>query len=173
MRAITVQQPYAAAIAVGAKPVENRVRSIPWGSAIGTRVAIHAGKKWYDGARDDQRVAELLEAGVLDRAVHDPELGRAIPVGGALGAVLAVARLTDVHRRPECPPDEDVRQQAVDTEAPAPGGLSVCSRWAEPDQWHLVLRDVVLLPAIIPARGYQGLWTLTAEQHAAVIGQLA
>lgn len=37
-----------------------------------------------------------------------------------------------------------------------------CSPWAQPDQWHLVLTDVVPLVRPIPCRGYQGLWTIPA-----------
>jgi len=43
MKAITVWQPWAQLIVTGQKLVENRVKPHPWKSAIGKRVAIHAG----------------------------------------------------------------------------------------------------------------------------------
>jgi hypothetical protein len=43
MKAITVWQPWAQLIVTGQKLVENRVKPHPWRSAIGKRVAIHAG----------------------------------------------------------------------------------------------------------------------------------
>ena len=43
MKAITIWQPYAQLIVTGRKLVENRVRPFPWRSAIGQRIAIHAG----------------------------------------------------------------------------------------------------------------------------------
>lgn len=149
MRAITIQQPYAFAIAVGAKPVENRGRSIPWRAAVGERVAIHAGKTWYDGAEFDDRFDDLL----VDGAMPD------VPAA-ALGAVVAVATLAGVHWGGACRFTPVERQRTVDTESLLPVRPGLCSAWAEPDAWHLVWQDVRPLLEPVPTRGFQGLWTV-------------
>jgi hypothetical protein len=83
LRALTVRQPWASAIAYGSKRVENRTYAFPRGLA-GLMIAIHAGKG------------------------HDPDA--ALPIGCSwpevkahpLGAVLAVATVTG-HCQPwEC-----------------------------------------------------------------------
>jgi hypothetical protein len=162
MRAITVQQPYAWAIATGAKTVENRTRSIPWASHAGQRVAIHAGKAWYDRAEHDPRIVDL---GKRRSAAPD-----CAPMT-VTGAVVAVATLAAVHWHTRCPAPPIQRQRPVDTRPVRPGYPALCSVWAEPDAWHLVLTDVRTLARPVPARGFQGLWSLSDEVLELVLGQ--
>lgn len=74
MRALTIRQPWAAAIAYADKRVENRV----WPTSYRGPVLIHAGKTI------DQRSGRLVAA-----VVRGLQMER--------GAVLAVARITDCH----------------------------------------------------------------------------
>jgi hypothetical protein len=164
MRAITVQQPYAWAIATcadGAKDVENRARSVPWRSAVGQRIAIHAGKRRFEGGELDPRIIALGR-----------RLQSAPAAAWHSGAVVAVATLADVHWGGACRFQGVQRQQPVVTKAAnsAPGAL--CSAWAEPDAWHLVWENVVPLPRPVPARGFQGLWTLPVDVEWAVAQQV-
>jgi hypothetical protein len=79
MKAITVRQPWARAIAVGAKNVENRGRA----TAYRGEIAIHAGKTPSLAGDEDLRV--------LRQFGPDPR------VGAPVGAVVAVADLVGCH----------------------------------------------------------------------------
>lgn len=143
MRALTIRQPYAWAIATGRKPVENRPRPLSYRGDI----AIHAAAAWYPGAQYDQRVQESWRywfgTDRPDAADMGPYLFR---------HVLAVADLYDCH-------------------APRPGCCA--SVWAEPDAGaHLMLRNVRRLERHVPARGSLVLWTLPADVDRAVREQL-
>lgn len=144
MKAITVKQPWAWAIAAGLKDVENRTRPSPWRTASGQRVAIHAGQS-IDG-EGVLRVAELVRrqrGGPVPEQPIDPSVR---------GAIIATAVLRDVHT---CT------------------ALRPCSPWGERGTWHLTLRDVVALDEPVPARGALGLWTLPADVERLVLGRTA
>ncbi|MCF0086681.1 MULTISPECIES: ASCH domain-containing protein [unclassified Streptomyces] len=83
MRALTVKQPWAAAIAHGPKRIENRARPIP-AKHLGTTILIHAG------------VSEDVNALPADMVQDWPR---------HWGAIVAVADLTSCHqaaRSPRC-----------------------------------------------------------------------
>jgi hypothetical protein len=54
------------------------------------------------------------------------------------GALVGIARITDCHQHPD--------------------GQPLCSPWAHPGAWHLVLADVQELPLPVPARGQVVPW---------------
>lgn len=82
MRALTIHQPWAAAIAYGTKRVENRTWPAPrW--IIGQTIAIHAGKK-----------PQLASRPPSGEAWPGP------PYRMHLGAVIAVATVTGCHLSP-------------------------------------------------------------------------
>ncbi|MFE0582483.1 hypothetical protein [Streptomyces sp. NPDC058874] len=113
MRALTIRQPWAAAITYADKRVENRV----WPTSYRGPVLIHAGKTL------DRRHGPMVAAVVRGLQLE-------------LGAVLAVARITDCH--------EDDGE---------------CTPWSASGNFHFVLDEVTALPLPIPHRGAQGLWT--------------
>lgn len=131
MRALTIRQPWADAIAHGKKRTENRTWEPPK-KHIGTRILIHAG------------------------AAYDP-MGRFIITDrdalaswpDTRGAVIAVARLVDVHFADSC-----------------------CEPWGEPNVYHWTLADVTALPDPVPHKGRLQLWTPDTEAIAAVEVQL-
>ncbi|MFF8414905.1 ASCH domain-containing protein [Streptomyces omiyaensis] len=113
MRALTIRQPWAAAITYADKRVENRT----WPTSYRGPVLIHAGRTL--DARHGPMVASVVKGLQLE-----------------LGAVLAVARIT------ECHPDD-----------------GECTPWSMKGMHHFVLDEVTALPLPIPHRGAQGLWT--------------
>lgn len=147
VRAITIRTPWSSCIASnqpGAKRVENR------GAGTSHRgiLLIHEGKTVDVDAFADRRVADLLTP---HRDAHEQP---------GVGAVIAVAQLTDVHY--------------------AAGG-GCCAPWGE--IWHhgpksvvravhLVLADVRPLARPVPARGALGLWTPPEDVTAQVLWQI-
>lgn len=82
MKAISLWQPWASAIALGLKRIETR----SWSTSYRGPLAIHAAKRW----QSDQREFAAAEA-ALDR----------LPNRLPLGAIVATAELVDVKRSEE------------------------------------------------------------------------
>lgn len=139
MRGLTVRQPWAQAIATGAKTVENRTTGYSWRGPL----AIHAGLAWSDRGAADERIAEW----------HGARLGLAVPCHPMPlpelfpeGAVVAVSELVDAH---------------PDTGCCRPWGESAyveASGRRRTAIWHLVLENTRALAEPVPYRGRQGLW---------------
>jgi hypothetical protein len=88
MYALTILQPWATAIALGPKRVENRSWPPPR-AAVGQLMAIHAGKRWDGQAGLDAFAKRVYQPGA--------ERLRAMPSDEyPMGAVIAVARLARV-----------------------------------------------------------------------------
>jgi hypothetical protein len=141
MRALTLLQPWASLIAVGAKRLETR----SWSTAYRGPLAIHAGKGWNEQSRATWRLpavqAALGGAGMID-AVDLPR-----------GCVIAVCELCG------CAPI-----LVTPAEPERSFGIYASGRFA----W--TLHDVRPLPRPVPMRGRLGLWSclldaelLTAE----------
>lgn len=157
MRAISVRQPWAWAIVYGGKDVENRGRREPWHGAIGERVLIHAAKTPEPG--DEGNVWAL--AGLPNPPGRYDSL---LPHEAAvLGALIGTATVTGVHHYRQC--------------------HGACSKWAQPDQWHITLTDPAPLIDPVPWRGALGLFEVETwepdpdlveaqESHAALMGTL-
>jgi hypothetical protein len=165
VKAITVRQPWAWAIATGAKTVENRSRPAPWTSAIDERIAIHAGKGWDRHAiTGDNPLVALAhrQAGQMlgNVAVGGVPLAALVtfmvPTFHHRGAVMATAELAGVHPARDC---SDV------------GENGLCSPWAQADSWHLVLRDIRAVREPVACKGALGLWTLPQYVEAQVRSQ--
>ena len=142
MRALTVWQPWADAIAYGdsltGKGAENR----PWPAPrwiIGTQIAVHA------GLRVDH--AAVLPCGRAWPGPHVPHSQR------VRGAVIAVATVAGCHHERQC------RGRP-------------CSPWAVAGQYHWELEDRRPLREPVPARGFQRLWRLAVLAESAVRLQL-
>lgn len=143
VRAITVKQPWAWAIAHGGKLIENRSQ----GTRYRGLLLIHAGKAWSMRGENDPHVREAW------RAIH-PELGGAIgyqDLHVPLGAVIAVAQLVDSH------PDAGCCRPWGESSYTEAGGRERTA------VHHLVLEDVVPLPEPVPCRGALGLWRPPAD----------
>jgi activating signal cointegrator 1 len=149
MRAITLHQPWASLIAVGAKRIETR----SWPTPYRGWLAIHAGKTFPP---DAERLclqrpfsAALLRAGL-------PSLPR-----GAVVAVAHLHRVGRIGRRADGAVIVDGRDLPVEGDELAFGDYT-------PNRFGWVLTNVHPLPAPIPCRGMQGLWPVPDEVQAAI-----
>lgn len=128
MRALSLWQPWASAIALGIKTVETR----SWSTKYRGTLLIHATQRFPREA--------------LEFARMEAEVGR-LPERLPLGAVVAVATLATVQPAMECVP-------SFSPEA----SIERLYGDYSPGRWGWVLRDVRALPEPIPASGGQGLW---------------
>ena len=161
MKALSVRQPWAWAIAHGHKDVENRSWPTQWHG----RLAIHASARWdEDGAFSRQVLRAVVEhgqpGGRFDPPLRvetfepggDPRILVRDPARFVPGAVIAIARLVDV--------------------CTATQGCG-CGPWAIEGQCHWRLADVHPLAEPVACKGRLGLWDLPEEIEAAVLAQTA
>lgn len=150
MRALTIQQPWAWAIATQGKDIENRTWKTPYRGLL----AIHA------GATLDAETAAVavMPTGPATRALRKicAEVTLAQQLTEAcehlrMRRIVAVAELTRIHRE----------------------NAGRCSAWAMPGQWHWELRNVRALAEPVPCHpGKLGIWPLPDEVEKAVREQL-
>lgn len=145
MKALSIWQPYASLIAVGAKTIETR-HWPPHAGVVGQRIAIHAGKNTRD----------------LERAAERP-FARALSDGGIhawaqlkLGAIVATAELYAAE------PMGDDFAEAIPAD-------DIIFGWCAPGRWAWHLRDVRRLDEPIESRGQQGIYELPAADTARLI----
>jgi hypothetical protein len=181
VKALTLTQPWATLVAVGAKKIETR----SWRTDYRGPIAIHAGKglgpvRGIAGLRElcgREPFRSVLDAhwadirlisgwfGELGQITREPE--RCLPAG----SIVAVATLVS------CEPTDGA-------DARHGGGWhlvgNVEGRWYLTDQerafgdyspgrYAWLLADVRRLPVPIPARGALGLWTVPAEIEAQIV----
>ncbi len=152
-RALSLTQPWATLVAIGAKRIETR----SWSTAYRGPVAIHAAKEFPAIARElccrRHFAGALAEAGYN----HPSEL--------PLGAILAVGHLVAVERvEAERNPFADA---AFFSERERAFGDYTAGRYA----WRL--DRVVRLADPIPCKGSLGLWTLVDDVASHVLASLA
>lgn len=151
MKALTLTQPWATLVAIGAKAVETRSWRTPYRGPL----AIHAAKRWTDDDRDvcwEPVFRRVLDAaGLVDYTPYSDldttsqERFDALP----LGAIVALARLVDV-----VPAHDHVERLGPQERAfgdYAPGRAA----------W--LLADVRPLPTPLPCPGARGLWAVPPE----------
>jgi len=158
MKAITVWQPWASLIALGAKPYEFRGWPAPR-ALIGQRIAIHAGARKVQRAEVRALVIRLRGSKPWDSALLADE---ALPLLDALllnpgraplSSVVATAvlfecrRANDIAREFGAPQNDSARDEHFN--------------WA----WRLA--DAQPLEPVAPARGAQGFWDWRGERSAA------
>jgi hypothetical protein len=147
LRALTIWQPWAVAIAHWGKDVENRT----WQCYRRGLIAIHAGAGV--GTHNDYRAAIACVADLTGRPAEDITDGSQIR-----SAIIAVANLTDVCSKSRHFPFAHLK--------------CTCGLWAQSGQRHFKLTDVVALPEPVPCKGSQQLWILPPEVESAVRAQL-
>ncbi len=136
IRAITLTQPWASLVAIGAKRIETR----SWRTSYRGWLAIHAGKTFPEQARALCEQEPFRTTLLLDETL-DP----ARPIAGQLprGCIVAIARLDD------CLPMTTIE---LPDEPERSFGDYAPGRYA----WYL--SQVQRLPQPISARGALGLW---------------
>ncbi len=132
VRALTVRQPWAWAIAKGHKGIENRGRPVSYRGPL----AIHAAKLWDDSGVEALR--EVVHQVRAQGGTLPPSLAEDLPHSNT-GVVIAVVDLVDV-----C---VDGRWDDCD-----------CGPWARPGQTHWKLANPRLLAEPFPTTGRLGLW---------------
>lgn len=140
MQAITLTQPWATLVAIGAKTIESR----SWATRYRGPLAIHAGKGFPKWARElactDPFIGHLRQNQAGQFYVND--VLDSLP----LGAIVATCHLVDCWRT------TDVRLHDILTDQEGMFGDYRDDRWA----W--ILGDIVALPEPVPAKGALGLW---------------
>lgn len=140
---LSIQQPWAWAIAHGGKDVENRTWTRPYRGPI----AVHASLPWNKaGAKHPfvQSAWKRATAGTTPLQPDAPGIHR--------GAILAIADLTDI-----C-----TAKNHCD-----------CGPWSFAGQNHWRLANVRLLSEPIPCKGTLGLWQLPEDVETRVHAALA
>jgi hypothetical protein len=135
-RALSVIQPWATLIAIGAKRVETR----SWATGYRGPLAIHAAKAFPSAARDRCLTSPFFEALTKGR-------GETQALRHPLGAVIAVAELVDVRRI-----------TSPEAFGYVLGANEIAFGDWTPGRYAWLLANVRPLAEPIPARGAQGLW---------------
>lgn len=159
MKALTLTQPWATLVAIGAKKIETR----SWRTDYRGPLAIHAaaglgpvgGMKGLSELCVSQPFRDALRAGGYCDAGGIPELSR-LP----LGAIVAVCELRDcriIGR--ELNGDATIAADDMISFVPILGDERAFGDYS-PGRWAWVLKNVVALPEPIPAKGKLGLWEL-------------
>jgi hypothetical protein len=139
MKALSLWQPWASAIACGAKRIETR----SWATSYRGPIAIHAAKKWDRELREDalmlcreqRELSQSLNAIGINRLSDFP-----------LGAVVCTANLLS------CAPTEYlVKDRGISALEEALGNYT-------PGRFGWILTDIKPLAKPVPVRGYQQLW---------------
>lgn len=139
MKALTLTQPWASLVAVGAKRIETR----SWGTVYRGPLAIHAAKTVPREVRDRLAGGSTIRTIMHNHGLHLGLLPR--------GAVVATARLVEV-----VPTTHDGADRL--REALARNELDIVLGDYSRDRFAWLLDDIQALPEPIPARGALGLW---------------
>jgi len=157
--ALSIRQPWAAAILHLGKRIENRT----WNTSRRGEFLLHASKGMtraeYDDALDwCEDVLGIARCYEIDDAFAREHL--------AFGAIVGRARLADV-----VPPRPDYMAEGVETHYPeivrnAPAILGAAPwRWHMREQFGLVLADVVAFPRPIPCSGRLGFFDVRFDRE--------
>ncbi len=146
MKAITLYQPWATLVAIGAKQIETR----SWNTAYRGPLAIHAGKNTKYLRGDDR----IIEDKYFREAFEDIHL----PMGLPLGSIVATCNLVHVRVMdeaivfPACKSYVHQKREWLLTERERAFGYYAIGRF----MW--LLDDIQILPQPIPAKGSMGFW---------------
>jgi hypothetical protein len=153
MKAITLTQPWATLVAIGAKRLETR----SWRTSYRGPLAIHAAAGYGKGGR---RAHKELCGTEPFCSVLNAAMGRWLKGRGDLrdmvehpfmpmGAIIAVCHLTAIYR---------ITEQGVEGFCPQPPRNEIAFGDYTPGRYAWLLSDIRALPEPIPAKGALGLW---------------
>lgn len=150
MKALTLTEPYATLVAIGAKQIETR----SWTTAYRGRIAIHAGKGLgpvggkrglMELCRQEPFRSVLLSAGFLGTP--------ALP----LGCIVATARIVETGSLMRDRSHSYIWNKAIDAWSAVSEQEAAFGDYTQ-GRWGFRLADVRPLAEPIPARGALGLW---------------
>lgn len=155
LRCLSLWQPFASLIAIGAKRTETR----SWGTSYRGWVLIHAAKKCDQDVQDDIRAAmRLLESRRFEAPTPEQQAAANLPWKKLLGVVVAIGWMAECKPAPQPPSDP----------------LDAAFGNYGPGRWGWRLEQVRPLPEPIPMRGMQGLFGVDraiAQEVWAAIGK--
>jgi hypothetical protein len=169
MKAISLWQPWATAVALEAKRFETRSWPAPQ-SVVGQRIAIHAAKRWT--ADQDYLSSYRFWCGAL--GIHVGETRTRLKGALPFGAIVAVATISECRTTDSMTVGELFVERLPEGEPPgSPYGWDEYSmgdfsigRFA----WRL--EDVVRLETPVAGVGHQGFFDLPADVADAVMAQV-
>ncbi len=171
-RALSVQQPFAWAIAYGGKDVENRSWPVSFRGVLAIHASLGLAEPGFFPTHTPGGVAAARALQALGGRCnfwnprhYVPSILRKPPHPGlALGAVIALAEVTGCHDAADCGGEDwqDGRRLP----------WRCCSPWGQQRQWHWQIANPRPLAAPVPCRGALGLWRLPEEVEKAVREQL-
>jgi hypothetical protein len=147
MKALTLTQPWATLVSIGAKRIETR----SWGTSYSGPLAIHAAKgfpKWARKFTTDPICYEAIKAHSGPHPLEDS--------GYPTGTVLATCRLVAVKLIVESPEALGLCADAWRMLPPPEPEFSLGDY--KPGRYAWILEDVRQFPEPIPAKGALGLW---------------
>jgi hypothetical protein len=147
MKTLTLTQPWASLVAIGAKRVETR----SWTTSYRGQIAIHAAKGfpkeakelvWQEPFQDCLREAQIIRFNIFLGIAGEGEAY--LPTG----CVIATAAISDIWeiKRPG-----DAEKWGLSTQELAFGNY-------QPGRYAWFLRDITPLPEPVAAKGSLGLW---------------
>lgn len=152
LRALTIRQPWCAAVIDGHKLIENRSQGFP--KSYRGALLIHAGRQWSTRGQRDARIR---------RAYPDRYILPAPGTSMATGVVHGIVDLVDIHPASGCcEPWGEATYPPGNSEQRAPGIVT-----------HLVLEHPIRFTEPIPARGALGLWQPDPDLRLEVAHRLA
>lgn len=140
MRALTLRQPWATLVAIGAKQIETR----SWSTSYRGPLAIHAAKQFFKSDLRHCYQRHILNA--LIEAGYDPHLAIfRLPTGVVIATctLIAMVRITNTN---------------------APGEPELSFGNYTPGHWAWFLHGIKRLPEI-PARGALSLWNWEIKEE--------
>lgn len=158
MKCISLYQPWATLVAIGAKKIETR----SWATKYRGELAIHASRKFTYGI-----IAELCRSDPIWRQTMK-SLGIDYEKGFKIsplphGAVIATCRIVDCKMISTMPtvafnrPDVYYYTEGMPDQEKAFGDYT-------PGRYAWLLDDVRMLPEPVPARGMPGIWNWTPPE---------
>lgn len=169
MKAISLHQPWASLVAIGAKKIETRSWRTPYRGLL----AIHAAKTYPAYARDFAEDSPATSALIAGMTRHHLPYRHEFPDDLPRGVIVAVACLV------ECRATGAIAASAAQPADPWPRAwvmeLSEQERAFgnfEPSRYGWMLEDVRPLAEPVACRGQQGIWPVTADVLAQIEQQL-
>lgn len=171
MKALSLYQPIAAAVALRAKRVETR----SWPTKHRGPIAIHAAKKWSIDL-SCRTSSSWTWCGIL--RPYGVRMGGKVELEDVLafGAIIAIAQLVDCRPTDSFTVGELDRLRGHDFETPNP---NLSDAWTErmlgdfaPGRFGFILDDIVALDTPILCRGRQRIFNLDMGTTGAVLDSL-